>query len=59
MMSLICGIKNMTQMNLSMKQKQSHGNREQTGGCQGGGEVGEGWSGSLGFADANYYIQKG
>ena len=59
MMSLICGIKNMTQMNLSMKQKQSHGHREQTGGCQGGGEVGEGWSGSLGFADANYYIQKG
>ena len=27
----------MTQMNLSMKQKQNHGHREQTGGCQGGG----------------------
>ena len=28
-------------MNLSMKQKQSHGHREQTNGCQGG----EGWGG--------------
>ena len=27
----------MTQMNLSMRQKQNHGLREQTGGCQGGG----------------------
>ena len=27
----------MTQMNLSMKQKETHGHREQTGGCQGGG----------------------
>ena len=24
--------------------------------CQGGGSVGEGWIGSLGLADANYYI---
>ena len=31
---LICGIQNMTQMNLSMKQKQNHRRREQTGGCQ-------------------------
>ena len=37
MISLICGIKNMTQMNLSMKEKQKQGHREQTGGCQGGG----------------------
>ena len=29
----------MTQMSLSMKQKQNHGHREQTGGCQ---EIG-GW----------------
>ena len=28
-------------MNLSMKQKQNHGHREQTGSCQGGG----GWGG--------------
>ena len=27
----------MTQTNLSMKQKQNHGHREQTGGCQGRG----------------------
>ena len=43
-------------MNLSIKQKQTHRHREETGGCQGGGAVGEGWSGSLGSADANYYI---
>ena len=30
MLSLICGIQNMMQMNLSMQQKQSHGYREQT-----------------------------
>ena len=40
-------------MNLSTKQKQTHRRREQTCGCQG---VGEGWVGSLGLADANYYI---
>ena len=27
----------MSQMNLSIKRKQNHGHREQTGGCQGGG----------------------
>ena len=30
--------------------------REQTCGCQGGGGVGEGWIGSVGLADVNYYI---
>ena len=40
-------------MNLSTKQKQTHTYREQTGGCQGEGGVGEGWIGSLGLADAN------
>ena len=40
----------MTQMNLFTKQKQTHRHREQEG---------EGWSGSLGLADANYYIQDG
>ena len=44
-------------MNLFTKQKQTHRHREQTGGCQGG--VGERWIGSLGLADANYYIQNG
>ena len=41
-------------MNLSMKQKQTHRHREQTCGYQGGGGVGEGWTGSLGLADAKY-----
>ena len=43
-------------MNLSMKQKQTHRHKEQTGGCQGEVWVGEGWIGSLGLADTNYYI---
>ena len=59
MISLICGIENMTQMNLSMNQKQTHRHRKQTCGCQGGGRVGEGWIGSLGLAGANYYIYNG
>ena len=42
MIPLICGILNMTQMNLSMKQKQNHKHREQTGGYQGGGRDGVG-----------------
>ena len=45
-------------MNLSMKKKQTHRHREQTCGCQGGGEAGDGWTGSLGLIDANYlYIE--
>ena len=44
-------------MNIAMKQKQNHRAREQTCGCQGRGEVGEGMIGSLGLADANYYIR--
>ena len=45
-------------MNLIIKQKQTHRHREQICGCQEGGRggVGEGWTGSLGLADANYYI---
>ena len=43
-------------MNLSIKQKQTHRYREQTCGCQGGEGAGESWTGSLGVADANYYI---
>ena len=42
-----------TQMNISMKQKQTHRHREQTCVWQGWRER---WSGSLGLADANYYI---
>ena len=33
MISLISGIENMTQMNLSVKQNQTHRHREQTCGC--------------------------
>ena len=41
------------------EEKRTHRHREKTCGCQGGGGEGEGWSGSLGLADANYYIQDG
>ena len=40
-------------MNLSTKQKQPH--REQTHGRQGSRGKGEGWTGSLGLAGADYY----
>ena len=40
MISIIRGIQNMTQINLSTKQKQTHEHREQTCGCQGGGDWG-------------------
>ena len=51
----------MTQMQPSTKQNQNHGNKEEIGDCQGEG-VGmewEGWSGRVGSADENYYIQNG
>ena len=35
---------------------ETHKHRVQTCGCKGGEGVGEGWIGSLGLADANYYI---
>ena len=41
-------------MNLSVKQ--THRRREQTCGFQGEEGAQEGWIGSLGLADANYYI---
>ena len=47
----------MTQMNLSLRQKQTHRHKEQTCGCQRGGR--DGWTGSFGLADANYYIYNG
>ena len=39
MISLICGIKNMAEMNLSEEKKQTHRYREQTCGCQAGGII--------------------
>ena len=41
--------------NEPMEQKQTHRRREQTWGYQGGGRT-RGMGGSLGLADANYYI---
>ena len=43
-------------MNLSTKQKQTHGHRKQNSSCQEGGEWEVGWTRSLGLVDANYYI---
>jgi len=54
MISHICGIYNMTPMNISMKQKQAHKYREQTCGCHGEGEL---QKGSLELTDANYYTE--
>ena len=45
----------MAQMNLSMKQEETHKHREQTCDCQG--EWGAGRTGSLGLANANSYIK--
>ena len=42
MLSLICGIENMIQMNLFIKQKHTHKYRKQTYGYQGGQWVEEG-----------------
>ena len=46
-----CGLSNMTQMSLSMEQKQTHGHRDKTSGCPKAWEVGQGWIGNLGLAD--------
>ena len=55
MTSLICGIQNMTQMNLFTKQKQAHRHRAQILWLPKGREVGKGWSGRLGSGEANHY----
>ena len=56
MISLIRGIQNMTQMNLSTKQKQTHQHTEQTCGCQEGG-LRLGRIRRLGLANANDYYR--
>ena len=48
-------LKNVTEMNVSMKQKHTHRHRKQTCGFQRGGEK-EGWTGSLGLVDTNHDI---
>ena len=47
----------MTQTDLSMKQGQNDGHREQAAGCQGRRRVEKGRSGSLGLADVSLYTQ--
>ena len=47
------------QINTSTKQKQTLRCREQTCGCQGGGEMWEEWIGSLGLVYSSYYLQDG
>lgn len=42
-----------------MKQTQDQGHKEQTGECQRGGGLREGWGGRLGLADVSFYIQNG
>ena len=48
MISLLCGISNITQMNLSMKQNRIMDTEEQMGGCQGGGARGKDAAGGWG-----------
>ena len=54
MITLTRGILKMTQMNIFMKQKQTHRHRKQTHGSQKGKRVGDGSFRSLGLADINY-----
>ena len=58
MLSLICGILSMAQVNLSMKQEQHHRRREQAGGGWGPGVVGA-CGGRLGLANVRFCTQTG
>ena len=49
----------MTQLNLSKKQKQNQGPREETGGCQGDGLWERVELGVWDQQDANWYTEKG
>ena len=44
----------MAHMNLSVKQKETHRQKEQTCGYQGGGDMGGGGTGSKGLVDASH-----
>ena len=46
----------MIQMNIPRKEKQTYRHRQQTCSCPGRREIEEGRIGSLGLADANYYL---
>ena len=56
---LICGVSNMTQVNLTYETETGSQTWEQICVCQGEGGMGKEWSRSLGSADANYYTQYG
>ena len=58
LISLMCRISKITQVNLSLKQKQNHRHRKQTVGFQEK-RLGEGWRERLGLTDISFYIQKG
>ena len=58
MISLISGIQKVILMNFFTKQKQTHRHGEQIAAAQGE-AVGEGRTGNLGLADANWYTEKG
>ena len=47
------------EMNLPTKQKHTHRHGDQTWGCQEGKAVHEGWTRSVGLADADCHIQDG
>ena len=55
MMPLTCGIQNMMQMHLPTKQKQTQPQGTDLCLQEGGGW--EGWTGSLGLPNKNYYTQ--
>ena len=54
MTSLICRISNVTQMDLSVKQIQTHRHTDRLLVVKVRGKVGEGWIGSFGLTDVNY-----
>ena len=58
MISLMCRISEITQMSLSLKQKQNHRHRKQTVGFQET-RLGKGWRERLGLTDISFYIQNG
>ena len=58
LISLMCRISKITQVNLSLKQKQNHIHRKQNVGFQEK-RLGEGWRERLGLTDISFYIQKG
>lgn len=55
MISIVCGIQKITQMNLYTKQEQTHRDKKQTYGYQGGKGGGERQTGNMSLMDIKYY----